>query len=123
VRKPLHKDHINDLYTTTCSGMLGHRRKSGRARTWTPVKISPRPPPRSTGVVAPLTVGTDLPAVAVFLRSASRQGSCAAASSCFDFCGWAIMGFFYAVVAFRSVEPHEAAHWPSPVGLVEKTSS
>ena len=25
VRKPLHKDHINDLYTTTCSGMLGHR--------------------------------------------------------------------------------------------------
>jgi hypothetical protein len=25
VKKSLHKDHINDLYTTTCSSMLGHR--------------------------------------------------------------------------------------------------
>ena len=25
VKKPLHECHINDLYTTKCSGMLGHR--------------------------------------------------------------------------------------------------
>jgi hypothetical protein len=25
VKKSLHKDHINDLYTTICSGILGHR--------------------------------------------------------------------------------------------------
>nr|XP_051201615.1 uncharacterized protein LOC127315134 [Lolium perenne] len=32
------------------------------------------------------------------------------------------MGFFHAVVASRSVEPHEAEHWPNPVGPVEKAS-
>jgi peptidoglycan hydrolase CwlO-like protein len=25
MKKSLNEDHINDLYTTTCSGMLGHR--------------------------------------------------------------------------------------------------
>jgi hypothetical protein len=73
------------------------------------VKISPRPPLRSVDVDAPLVAGADLPAGAVLLRSASCQGSCAVVSSCFDFRGWAIMGFFHAVVASRSVEPHEAA--------------
>jgi hypothetical protein len=73
------------------------------------VKISPRPPPHSVGVAAPLAANADLLADAVLLSFASRQGSCAAASSCFDFRGWEIMGFFHAVVASRSVEPHEAA--------------
>jgi hypothetical protein len=42
VKKSLHECHLNDLHTTTCSGMLGHHMKEWRmfVRSTVPRKVS-----------------------------------------------------------------------------------